>query len=411
MNDSEDNGVDDRSSLSEEEYVAGYQMYDIFLDAAIAVRLLLAFLGVIANCTVCGVLLRQKRLTKNFSNFHLFNIALTDIVFRVALTPVLATIENTAVEHGNNAVCKLGAFSSYTTLAVTFALLLGMAFDRYVHIVRPIKARKITWKHSRNVVVISWLYAALCSSPILFSMKYTKLDWNLTDRSVYEICLPILGIPSQVSSTVFLVFAFLIPLVLMAVAYSKVLKSLWQHARSKVINSKLAEAKVRAVKMMVIIVLAYSISWGPRLIWLCLQAFEVISLEDDYFWEGEEISYESQIEAQKYYIKLLIIDDIIDAFTFTSSILNPVIFGYYSKSFREDLKKCCCGGKRFNIFQKCKHKAKKPKNFEKKTVRSVEIMKTTEIVLMEEDNTKAVGNNNSLENGAVITEDCLETKL
>ncbi|XP_066022079.1 neuropeptide Y receptor type 6-like isoform X2 [Pocillopora verrucosa] len=333
MNDSEDNGVDDRSSLSEEEYVAGYQMYDIFLDAAIAVRLLLAFLGVIANCTVCGVLLRQKRLTKNFSNFHLFNIALTDIVFRVALTPVLATIENTAVEHGNNAVCKLGAFSSYTTLAVTFALLLGMAFDRYVHIVRPIKARKITWKHSRNVVVISWLYAALCSSPILFSMKYTKLDWNLTD------------------------------------------------------------------------------SWGPRLIWLCLQAFEVISLEDDYFWEGEEISYESQIEAQKYYIKLLIIDDIIDAFTFTSSILNPVIFGYYSKSFRVDLKKCCCGGKCFNIFQKCKHKAKKPKNFEKKTVRSVEIMKTTEIVLMEEDNTRAVGNNNSLENGAVITEDCLETKL
>lgn len=407
MNDSEDNGVDDRSSLSEEEYVAGYQMYDIFLDAAIAVRLLLAFLGVIANCTVCGVLLRQKRLTKNFSNFHLFNIALTDIVFRVALTPVLATIENTAVEHGNNAVCKLGAFSSYTTLAVTFALLLGMAFDRYVHIVRPIKARKITWKHSRNVVVISWLYAALCSSPILFSMKYTKLDWNLTDRSVYEICLPILGIPSQVSSTVFLVFAFLIPLVLMAVAYSKVLKSLWQHARSKVINSKLAEAKVRAVKMMVIIVLAYSISWGPQLIWLCLQAFEVISLEDDYFWEGEEISYESQIEAQ---IKLLIIDDIIHTFTFTSSILNPVIFGYYSKSFREDLKKCCCGGKRFNIFQKCKHKAKKPKKVEKKT-ETVEIMKTTEIVLMEEDNTRAVGNNNSLENGAVITEDCLETKL
>ena len=36
MNDSEDNDVDDRSSLSEEEYVAGYQMYDIFLNAAIA---------------------------------------------------------------------------------------------------------------------------------------------------------------------------------------------------------------------------------------------------------------------------------------------------------------------------------------------------------------------------------------
>lgn len=325
-----------------EEYDAAYQKYDVFLIATDAVRLFLAFLGVIANCTVCGVLLRQKRLIKNFSNFQLFNLALTDIIFRVVFTPVLIIIENTYVAHGNNAVCRLGAFFSYTTLAVSFTLLLGMAFDRYVHIVHPIRARNITWKHSRNVVVISWLYAAFCSSPVLYSMKYSKLDWNFTDKSVYESCHPMLGLPFQISSCVFLVFAFLIPLVLMAVAYSKVLKSLWQHSRSKVINSKIAEAKVRAVKMMVFIVSAYAIGSGPKLIWLCLQAFEVISLEyDQYSWEGEEISYDSLLEMEKFYIKLLIIDNVIDVFTFTSSILNPLIFGYYNKSFREDLKKCC----------------------------------------------------------------------
>lgn len=51
------------------------------------------------------------------------------------------------------------------------------------------------------------------------------------------------------------------------------------------------------------------------------------------------------------------------------------------------------------------------KNFEKKIVCLVEIMKIIEIVLMEEDNMRVVGNNNLLENGVVIIEDCLEMKL
>ena len=92
---------------------------------------------------------------------------------------------------------------------------------------------------------------------------------------------------------------------------------------------------------MIIIVVAYFVSWGPKLIWICLQAFEVVSLEYPLDWKGEEISWEDNMEEEKTYIMLLIVDDITDLFTFTSSILNPVIFGYYNMSFREDLKRCC----------------------------------------------------------------------
>ena len=168
------------------EYTRQYQNYLLFANAVLAVEFLLAVVGVVANCIVCGVLLRQKRLLKNFSNFHLFNLGITDIIFRLALTPMLLTIEYTAVEHGSDAVCKLGAFGTYTTLAVTFTLLLGIAFDRYVLIVHPLKARYITWKHSRNAVTISWFYGAFCSSPFLYSMTYIKDDWNLTADTEYE---------------------------------------------------------------------------------------------------------------------------------------------------------------------------------------------------------------------------------
>lgn len=131
---------------------------------------------------------------KNFLNFYFFNIVLIDIVFRVVFMLVFVIIENIVVEYGNNVVCKLGVFFFYIILVVIFVLFLGMVFDCYVYIVCFIKVRKIIWKYSWNVVVILWLYVVFCLLLILFSMKYIKLDWNLMDRLVYEICFFILGI-------------------------------------------------------------------------------------------------------------------------------------------------------------------------------------------------------------------------
>ena len=406
--------TNDSYLFHKDSYTKQYDKYLLFSNVVLMVDFLLAVLGVFANCTVCGVLLRQKRLVKNFSNFHLFNLSLTDIVFRLALTPVLLTIENIAVKHGSNALCKLGAFGTYTTLAVTFTLLLGIAFDRYAHIVHPIRARNITWKHSRNVVLISWLYAGACSSPFLYSMRYVKEDWNLTADAEYELCLSTFGPPFQISSSVFLVFAFLVPLILMAVAYGKILKVLWQRARSKVINSKIAEAKFRAVKMMITVVIAYFISWGPKLIWTCLQAFEVVSLEYPIDWESEDISWEENVQREKKYIMLLVTDDMTDLFTFTSSILNPVIFGYYNMSFREDLKKCCCAGNCSKCFKKWKRETKRPNKTEKQNVFVLDgRTKTTETLCVLEDRTNAAENVCVLEDRTKTTDhnDHVVTKL
>jgi len=190
----------------------------------------------------------------------------------------------------------------------------------------------------------------------------------------------------------------------MAVAYSKVLKVLWRRSRSKVINSKIAEAKLRAVKMMIVIVVAYFISWGPKLIWICLQAFEVVSLQYPIDWESEEISWEDNIKEEKNYIMLLIIDDITDLFTFTSSILNPVIFGYYSMSFREDLKKCCnCS--------KCGRKSKRKTEAEKQNPYVLDSRtKTTENTVLD-DKIKTAKSDCVLEDRAPISVDDVVTKL
>ena len=69
--------------------------------------------------------------------------------------------------------------------------------------------------------------------------------------------------------------------------------------------------------------------------------------------------------------------------TYTSSVLNSVIFGYYNKSFREELKSCCC---RINCSQcfktgdakiESRKKTGQPEPqtlfFENKTMRSLDV--------------------------------------
>lgn len=65
---------------------------------------------------------------------------------------------------------------------------------------------------------------------------------------------------------------------------------------------------------------------------------------------------------------ILLVDDVVDLFTFTSSVLNPLIFGYHNKSFREELKRCCCSTTCSKCFVKCKTKAEGLKAKEKATV-------------------------------------------
>ena len=140
----ESTNTTDSDFYFEQYFAEEYKRYSLFTNVVYVLQFAVAVIGIIADITICGVLLRKKRLLKNFSNFHLFNLAMTDVVFRLALTPVLFAIENKEVRDGSNAL----------TLAVTFVLLLGITLDRYFHIVHPIKARNITEELHKAILII-----------------------------------------------------------------------------------------------------------------------------------------------------------------------------------------------------------------------------------------------------------------
>ena len=224
--------------------------------------LVLVLCGVLENVFVCWILIRKKRKCfKSFSNFHLLNLAITDILFRAVSVPELLPGE---IIGGSDFICKLIDFSRHTTLAVTFAILAGISFDRYIHIVHPFRARTITWKHSRNVMVLSWACGGLLSAPFLSSTVWT-VEVNDETMDKFGNCDDKHGLSFQISLAVFLFGAFIVPLVFMGFVYSRIVIVLWRRDRSKISNKNMIKTKLRVVKMMVLIVLTYFITWGPYL--------------------------------------------------------------------------------------------------------------------------------------------------
>ena len=334
-------------------------VFDSFGDTIniiITICRILIICGILENVFICWILVRKKKYLKSFSNFHLLNLAITDILFRIAATPDF--LEDQIISK-SDFTCKIGEFGKYITLAVTFALLAGIAFDRYIHIVHPFRARTVTWKHSRNVIAFTWIYGALCSEPFLYS---TKIKVSLNDETLATLssCYDLPGLPFRISVTVFLVFSFLIPLVFMGVVYSKIVSVLWCRTRRNVINKNMAKIKIRAVKMMVVIVLTYLVTWGPKLILKTTEAFysddATYELAGSLSEEDEDFDVQDELEQQQRDFTFIILGVILETLSLASSVLNPLIFGYYNASFREELKNIYLGIKAAKCFKKRKPK-------------------------------------------------------
>ena len=312
---------------------------------------ILIICGIVENFVICWISVRTKKCLKSFSNFHLFNLAVTDILFRIISTPdlLIKPIDASDVR------CKTVDFGKYATLAVTFSLLAGIAFDRYMHIVHPFKARSITWKQSRNLVAASWIYGAVFSAPFLYSSKSLFIVDEVTQEKFW-FCYDITSLHYQISSAVFLACSFVFPLIFMGITYGKVVRFLSKRARNKLINSQIAKAKFRAVKMMVLIVFTYLVTWGPQLIWQSMDAFgiliehasPVMSVEDTVYEEvvGDSVELHEELRKQNKNIEMyFLITSLFETLTFASSVLNPLMFGYYNRNFQDEFKKIFCGNK------------------------------------------------------------------
>ena len=279
-------------------------------------------LSLLGNSAVVYIILQSRRRIRKTSYVLLvLNLAICD-----AITPTISIpFDWIFEEHGSrwtlgSVLCKLLwplQTMSSTSSALTLALI---CYDRYRAVVHPFKARRVTKTHIKHCIFATHFTSCLFIIPYAIVLDLNGDDCHehwpspiSTYRKVYTLVL-------------FLV-QYGVPLTLMVVLHSIALRTLCNQSkllREGSTRSNASEASlqfkisarkkvqnVRVTKMFVVVVMVFALSMFPnQVLWLWVD-----------FGNGGENEY------------FAIISAVCRLFTYSNSVLNPIIYGFYSREF------------------------------------------------------------------------------
>lgn len=266
---------------------------------------IICFLGLAGNLLVILTFFYFKRL-KTMTDVYLLNLSFADLLFTLSLPFWVANSMTTWML--GVVVCK----AMYTVYKVSFyssmLLLCCISVDRYFAISKATSAyryRSQTMFLSKVSSAVIWVMALIFSIP---EMTFTTVNNN-------NICTPFTGssdqlrVPVQVSQ---IVLAFAVPLLIMSVCYSSIIRTLCQAQNFE---------RNKAIKVILAVVIVFLVSQVPYNLAL--------------FWSTLAIGTNNC----SYENSLLFAIDATQCLAFCRCCLNPVVYAFIGVKFRHDLLK------------------------------------------------------------------------
>lgn len=152
----------------------------------------------------------------------------------------------------------------------------------------------------------------------VFNDGIGTFTFNLADYSnstyVFQICITTKdGASKKILAIFYFISGFLVPLVLISSAYSKIALFLWRKSRDRVLNQAAFKSRRRAFQMLVLIVLGFVICLGTPQLKELMESLGVV-----------------QVNAA--------VAITVSVFQLSSSLINPIIYSHYSSEFKHGLK-------------------------------------------------------------------------
>ena len=280
----------------------------------------LVVLGLIANITICFVMLRDGRFKKHFSNFMLFHLSITGIAYRLIVVPSQWAALFYPFRVKPTMLCKVARTVRFTFNTAVFTSLVIIAYDRHQSITRPFESLKHKPKFYRYLLAV-WGYSLFCAVPQMYNAGTLALNYtsshNATDVTVaFHHCSATSKKGSVTSITVakiYYILGFLVPLVVIIIAYSNIYVFLRRKRCNHMINQAALKSKGKALRMLVLVVLGFVV---------CLGVPQLYDLTKSFGFEDQ-----AAIAVLSVILQL------------SSSVINPVIYGLHSAEFKQGLKK------------------------------------------------------------------------
>ncbi|XP_056157886.1 pyroglutamylated RF-amide peptide receptor [Lampris incognitus] len=284
-------------------------------------------LALVGNSLVVYIVVR-KRAVQTATNIFICSLAVSDLLITFFCVP-FTLLQNISSEwFGGVLVCKTVPFVQTTAIVTGILTMTCIAIERYQGIVYPLKMRRqYTSRRAYKMLGIVWAASVMVGSPMLFVQQLeVKYDF-LYDH--YHVCCQESWhslTHRQVYTTFIMVALFLLPLAAMLFLYTRIGIELWIHKRvgdSSVLNtmnhreiSKITRKKKRAVKMMITVVVLFTICWAP---------FHTVHMLFEY----------NDLENKYDEVTLNMIIAIVQAIGFFNSFNNPIVYAFMNENFKK----------------------------------------------------------------------------
>ncbi|KAK2866791.1 hypothetical protein Q7C36_002847 [Tachysurus vachellii] len=288
---------------------------------------LIFLLALVGNSLVVYVVVR-KGSSQSATSIFICSLAISDLLITFFCVPFTLLQNISAQWLGGVLVCKTVPFVQTTAIVTGILSMTCIAVERYQGIVHPLKMkRQYTPQRAYRMLGLVWLISVMVGSPMLF-VQQLEVKYDFLYENHHVCCQELWSseLQRKTYTTFIMVALFLLPLATMLFLYTRISIELWIRKRvgdTSVLHTinhtqinKICRKKKRAVKMMITIVLLFTISWAP---------FHTVHMLFEY----------NNLEQQYDEVTLNVIMAVVQAIGFSNSFNNPIVYAFMNESFKK----------------------------------------------------------------------------
>ncbi|XP_014738797.1 PREDICTED: substance-K receptor isoform X1 [Sturnus vulgaris] len=279
---------------------------------------LIVVTSIVGNVTIIWIILAHRRM-RTATNYFIVNLALSDLLMSAFNTIFNFIYASHNVWYFGEEFCRFQNWFPITAVFVSIYSMTAVAAERYVAIIHPFKPR-LSAGSTRVIIGIIWLVAFGLAFPQCF---YAEITMDNGAMKCIVVWPDDAGSKHQLAYHIaVIVLIYLLPLMVMFVAYSIIGITLWSSAApgnhlNRVHYEHQVKAKKKFVKTMVVVVIIFAVCWLPYHIYFILGSFK----EDIY----------QQKYIQQVYLAVFLL-------AMSSTMYNPIIYCCLNQRFRSGFK-------------------------------------------------------------------------
>ncbi|XP_049869958.1 RYamide receptor-like [Pectinophora gossypiella] len=284
--------------------------------------------ALLGNGLVCWVVQTSPRM-KTVTNYFIVNLAVGDILMTLFCVP-FTFVSTLALRYWpfGALMCKVVNYSQAVSVLVSAYTLLAISIDRYMAIMRPLQPR-LGRAHAKLVVAAVWAGALATAAPIpIVSQLRRPSPWHQYCQA--DVCLEQWERAGQSEqyTCALLALQFALPLCALICTYARIAHAVWggrppgeaQTAR----DSRLQRSKRKMIKMMVTVVVVFTVCWLPLNVFIVLWT---VHEEDESWGTWPGMPY---VWFASHWLAM------------SHSCYNPIIYCYMNTRYRRGFKQALC---------------------------------------------------------------------